>query len=161
MKSEKKSDIDPYLWLEEIQGEKALAWVCAQNTYSTNEMTQAPSFEILRQRFLKIYNSKEKIPLVKKLGPFLYNFWQDDQHVHGIFRRTTMEEYRSPNPKWETILDLDRLAADEKENWVWKGYQALFPEYDLCLISLSRGGADAAVVRSPSLCPIFCGMAVF
>jgi prolyl oligopeptidase len=138
---------DPHLWLEDVLGEKSLAWVRARNAESTGELTPRPGFESLRQRLLQIYDSKEQIPYVTRIGSHLYNFWQDDRQVRGLFRRTSLEEYRSAHPHWEPVLDLDQLSADEKENWVWKGYQPLFPTYDRCLISLSRGGADATEVR--------------
>lgn len=142
-----RSAEDPYLWLEEVTGEKALAWARAQNRESTGELTNRPSFEPLRQRLLAQYDSKERIPYATRLGPYLYNFWRDDQHVRGILRRTSFAEYRKTEPQWETVLDLDLLAKAENENWVWHGYDALHPNYDRCLVSLSRGGADANVVR--------------
>lgn len=138
---------DPRQWLEEVEGTNALAWVRSQNERSTLELTNAPGFETLRQRLLAVYDSREKIPYVAKIGPYLYNYWQDAAHVRGLFRRTTMEEYRKDQPGWETVLDLDALAASEKENWVWKGYDVLYPDRDRCLVSLSRGGGDAVVVR--------------
>ena len=82
-----------------------------------------------------------------KRGDWYYNFWQDEKNVRGLWRRTTLQEYRKAEPKWETVLDLDQLSRDEKENWVWKGSSCLYPNYDRCLLTLSRGGADAAVVR--------------
>ena len=138
---------DPFVWLEEVTGKRALDWVREQNALSTRELTNSPTFEPLRQRLLAIYDSKERIPMATKLGPHLYNFWRDDRNVRGLFRRTSLEEYRKPNPVWEIVIDLDQLAAQEKENWVWQGFEALHPDYDRCLISLSRGGADASVTR--------------
>jgi len=138
---------DPYLWLEDVTGEKALAWAKEQNAVSTRELEASPDFEKIRQRLLSILDSKERIPYPAKHGAFYYNFWRDDKNVRGLFRRTTLEEYKKANPAWETVLDLDRLAATEKENWVWKGYDALHPTYDRALVFLSRGGADAVVVR--------------
>jgi prolyl oligopeptidase len=82
-----------------------------------------------------------------KRGDFLYNFWQDEANRRGLWRRTTLDEYRKPDTRWEVVLDLDRLAADEKENWVWKGADCLAPKYERCMLSLSRGGADATVRR--------------
>jgi prolyl oligopeptidase len=140
-------DTDPYLWLEDVAGEKALAWVKARNAESTAELTRGAEFKELNDRLLRIYDSKERIPFVGKHGPFYYNFWRDETNKRGLWRRTTLEEYRKPDPKWETILDLDALAEAEKENWVWHGANFLEPSNDRCLISLSRGGADAAVVR--------------
>ena len=80
-------------------------------------------------------------------GEWLYNFWQDRANPRGLWRRTTWAEYRKPEPAWQTVLDIDALARDEKENWVWKNAQCLPPRGDRCLISLSRGGGDAIVVR--------------
>lgn len=138
---------DPYLWLEEVDGERALSWVREHNAVATNHLTGGASFQGLQERLLAIYDSTERIPMASKLGSYLYNFWRDGEHIRGILRRTTMEEYRKSDPDWELVLDLDRLSEEEGENWVWKGYTALFPEYDRCLISLSRGGGDARVVR--------------
>jgi prolyl oligopeptidase len=138
---------DPYLWLEDVTGERALTWVKEQNAQSTRELEASPDFEPIRKRLLAILDSKERIPYVAKHGGYYYNFWRDQNNVRGLWRRTTLEEYKKPNPNWEVVLDLDKLAASEKENWVWKGYDVLFPTYDRCLVSLSRGGADAVVVR--------------
>ena len=140
-------DKDPNLWLEDVTGEKALAWVKERNAESTAELTKGPEFKALDERLLKILDSKEKIPYVAKHGEFYYNFWRDEKNKRGLWRRTTLEEYRKPDPKWETVLDLDALAEAEKENWVWHGANFLRPSNDRCLVSLSRGGADAAVVR--------------
>ncbi|HOB33631.1 MAG TPA: prolyl oligopeptidase family serine peptidase, partial [Verrucomicrobiota bacterium] len=106
-----------------------------------------PNFEPTRRRLLAILDSKERIPYVSKHGAFYYNFWQDDKNPRGVWRRTSLEEYRKPDPAWEIVLDLDKLAAEENENWVWKGYEILEPGYDRCLVALSRGGADATVQR--------------
>jgi prolyl oligopeptidase len=138
---------DPNLWLEDVTGQKALDWVRAQNAISTNEVESAAGFEKLQNRILDILNSRERIPQVVKLGRFYYNFWRDDKHTRGLWRRTTLEEYKKPDPNWETVLDLDQLAAAEKENWVWHGYNVLKPSYDRCLIEFSRGGADAVIIR--------------
>jgi len=138
---------DPYLWLEDVTGDRPLAWVRQQNAVCTNELQSDPVFEPIRRRLLAVLDSKDKIPYVSKHGLFYYNFWRDRQHVRGLWRRTTLEEYRKPEPAWETVLDLDQLAAKENENWVWKGYDILYPTYDRCLLFLSRGGADAVVVR--------------
>jgi prolyl oligopeptidase len=142
---------DPYLWLEDVTGARALDWVRAQNGVSTNELEAAPDFEPIRQRLLAIHDSKERIPFVTKYGLAYYNFWRDGSNVRGIWRRTSLEEYHKQNPAWETVLDLDQLAAAEKENWVWKGATVLDPDKDLALLLLSRGGADATVVREFSL----------
>lgn len=141
------ADADPYLWLEDVTGEKQLDWVRAQNAPTVAELESDPNFEPTRRRLLAILDSKERIPYVSKHGAFYYNFWQDDKNPRGVWRRTSLEEYRKPDPAWEIVLDLDKLAAEENENWVWKGYEILEPGYDRCLVALSRGGADATVQR--------------
>jgi prolyl oligopeptidase len=141
------ADADPYLWLEDIGGERALDWVHARNAIASKELEAQPEFKTLQARLLSIFESRERIPYVRKEGRFFYNFWRDAQHVRGVWRRTTLEEYRKPSPDWETVLDIDALAATEKENWVWSGASCLHPTYDRCLLSLSRGGGDAIVVR--------------
>ena len=138
---------DPYLWLEDITSERSLAWVKEQNAATVRELGASGDFETLRQRLLAILDSKERIPHVDKHGARYYNFWRDATHVRGLWRRTTLEEYKKADPAWETVLDLDKLAEAEDENWVWKGYDVLRPTYDRALIFLSRGGADAVVVR--------------
>lgn len=138
---------DPYLWLEDVEGAKALDWVRAQNAISQKELESRPEFKTIFDRLLAIYDSDARIPDVELRGGWLYNFWRDAQHTRGIWRRTKPEQFRSPSPAWETVLDLDALADGEKENWVWKGAECLYPEYRRCLLKLSRGGADAHVVR--------------
>ena len=138
---------DPYLWLEDVMGDKAIAWVKEQNAKTQKSLEAAPQFAAIRDKTLEVVNSRARIPSVGKRGEWYYNFWQDAKNIRGVWRRTTMDEYRKPEPKWETVLDLDQLAAKEKENWVWKGSSCLYPKYDRCLLTLSRGGADAAVVR--------------
>ncbi len=138
---------DPYLWLEEVMGEKAIAWVKEQNVKSRKVLEASPQFASIRDKALEVLNSRARIPGVTKRGDWFYNFWQDEKNVRGIWRRTSLDEYRKPEPNWETVLDIDQLARNEKENWVWKGSTCLYPKYDRCLLSLSRGGADANVIR--------------
>ncbi len=138
---------DPYLWLENVTGRRALAWVTAQNAVATAAVTASPTFASTQSRMLDILNSTTRIPYVTKIGDFYYNLWLDKDHPRGLWRRTTLDEYRKEQPAWETVLDVDALGKAEGESWVWKGVQPLVPTYDRCLISLSRGGADATVVR--------------
>jgi prolyl oligopeptidase len=138
---------DPHLWLEEVTGEKQLEWVKARNAESVAELTETDLFKDLNQRILKILDSDARIPFVSKAGDYYYNFWRDAKNKRGLWRRTTLAEYRKAKPDWETVIDLDLLAAEEKENWVWKGSSLLKPSYDRALVSLSRGGADAIVAR--------------
>jgi prolyl oligopeptidase len=138
---------DPYLWLEDVAADRALAWVGARNAESEAGLAAAPGYAELRARLKTILDSKDRIPYVGQHGGWFYNFWRDAGHERGIWRRTLPAEYRKPAPQWETVLDLDRLARDEDENWVWAGASFLKPHGDRCLVSLSRGGGDAHVVR--------------
>ncbi len=138
---------DTYQWLEDVTGARSLAWVKERNAESTHELTGSTLFQALDRRILEILDSDERIPGIQKLGANYYNFWRDARNPRGLWRRTTLEEYRKAKPNWEVVLDLDRLGKEENENWVWHGAQALKPDYRRALISLSRGGADANVVR--------------
>jgi prolyl oligopeptidase len=138
---------DPYLWLEEVQGDKALAWVKARNAESRAVLEQHPRFGAMRARFLEILDSRDKIPYVTRHGTHLYNLWQDAKNPRGLWRRTTLAEYRKREPQWETVLDVDALGAAEKENWVWKDVACAGPSSTRCVVGLSRGGADATVRR--------------
>ncbi|WP_206488940.1 prolyl oligopeptidase family protein [Rhodococcus sp. KRD162] len=137
---------DPYLWLEEVTDEKALDWVRVRNA-ATTESLAGDRFDATEARVREVLDTDARIPYARRRGRFLYNFWRDAEHVRGIWRRTTMDEYRTENPAWEVLLDLDALAESEGENWVWGGAQVLRPDQQLALITLSRGGADATVVR--------------
>ncbi len=146
------SSQDPYLWLEDVSGDKALDWVKARNAESAKELTEGAAFTTLKADLLKIMDSKERIAFVGKTGPYYYNFWRDEKNPAGIWRRTTLEEYRKKDPKWDVILDIDALNKAEKENWVWHGGQVLKAGgWRHVLVSLSRGGADANVVREYDL----------
>ncbi len=140
-------DDDPFQWLEEVQGEKALAWVEQQNAKSTALLEARPEYKPIYRRTLEILDSKEKIPTPKLLGDTVYNLWKDDAHERGIWRRTTLASYRSANPQWETVLDVDALAKADGKSWVFKEADCLAPSYVRCMISLSPGGSDAIVVR--------------
>ena len=136
---------DPYLWLEDVEAEKSLDWVRARN--AENPLAKDPGFETLRSDLLAILDSNARIPFVGKIGDYYYNFWRDKTNPQGIWRRTTLAEFRKDAPKWEVLLDIDALGKMEGTNWVWGGAECLRPGYDRCLISLSRGGADATVTR--------------
>ncbi len=138
---------DPFSWLEEVTGDKPLAWVKERNAESISELAQSDQFQALDRRLLEILDSDARIPMISKHGAFYYNLWRDAKNRRGLWRRTTLEEFRKAKPAWETVVDLDALAKQEKENWVWRGAQFLRPENKLVLISLSRGGADASVIR--------------
>jgi len=141
------ADDDPYRYLEDIDGKASMDWVHAQNAVSTKELQGDPGYAALYDQLLAIFDSKERIPAINKIGRWYYDFWRDADHVRGIMRRTTLDEYRKPAPKWETVIDVDALAGSEHENWVWKGWSCRYPDYQRCLVFLSRGGGDATVVR--------------
>ncbi len=137
---------DPYLWLEDVSAERALAWARAHNAKSAGELVD-DEFHALEARLKAILDSNEKIPYVRKIGALYYNLWQDAENPRGLWRRTTPEEYAKAKPAWETVLDLDALGRAEGVSWVWHGADVLEPEDRLCLLSLSPGGSDAEVVR--------------
>jgi len=141
------SDKDPYLWLEEVEGEKALQWVEERSDKDTAEIKAVPEFTAIHERLIEIFNSSDRIPYPRVRGAWIYNFWQDKDHVRGIWRRTSLDQYLAESPDWDTVLDLDALADAEDENWVWKGATGLAPDYTHFMIRLSRGGGDAAVER--------------
>ena len=138
---------DPNLWLEDVLGDKALAWVRERNAQSRKVIEAWPQFNATRDQLRAVLDSKEQIPGVVRRGDWFWNFWRDDQNPRGLWRRTTLEEYRKPHPAWDVVIDLDALARKENENWVWHGTACLSPRYERCLVMLSRGGSDAQVVR--------------
>ncbi|MEM7054509.1 MAG: prolyl oligopeptidase family serine peptidase [Pseudomonadota bacterium] len=141
------NDDDPYLWLENVEGENALAWARGQNQRSLEQLEAHPLFEPIHERALEILTSDDRIAYPSLMGGEIYNYWRDEEHVRGIWRTTSLEGYRSENPDWDVIIDLDALAETEQENWVWAGSGCRYPGYDRCLVGLSIGGADAAVRR--------------
>jgi prolyl oligopeptidase len=144
-------DDDPYLWLEDVEGERALKWVRERNAEAKALLESRPGFADLRDDLRAILDSDARIPTVVKLGDHLYNFWKDKAHPAGIWRRTTLDEYRKADPKWDVLLDVDALNRAEglegEKKWVWHGADCLKPAYTRCLVALSRGGSDADVTR--------------
>lgn len=138
---------DPYLWLEAVEGEDALAWAREQNERSESYIQSNPLFETFRQRNLEILTSDDRIAYPGLRGGEVYNFWRDAEHVRGIWRKTSLADYRESDPDWDVLLDVDALADAEDKNWVWAGSSCRYPDYDRCIIGLSIGGADAAVRR--------------
>ncbi len=141
------SDEDPYGWLEQVHGDEALAWVRARNAEALAELEAAPHYAELHAGLRRIFDAPERIPYVSKHADHYYNFWRDAQHVRGIWRRSSPEQFALAEPCWETVLDLDSLAREEDENWVWAGANFLPNGGTRCLLSFSRGGGDATVVR--------------
>ena len=138
---------DPFLWLEDVEGSKAMEWVKAQDTITVNALKKYPEFQNLFENNLKILNSKERIAYPSIVGKYIYNFWQDSTNERGLWRRTSLEEYENASPKWETVIDIDSLSKADGVNWVYGGADYLYPDYNLCLVNLSRGGSDATVVK--------------
>ncbi len=141
------SDLDPYLWLEEVEGEKSLAWVEEQNEETFTRYTQSNTFKKKYERIKKELNDDERIPSAYYQNGEMYNFWRDEKNVRGIWRKTSFKSYLKDEPIWENILDIDQLAKDEGINWLYKGADCLAPEYKRCLIRLSDGGTDAVTIR--------------
>ena len=139
---------DPYVWLEEVEGERAMEWVKSHNAHSLGVLQGDPRYETLHQQALEIVQSRDRIPAPGFTHDgHIDNFWQDAQHVRGVWRRTTLDSYKTAEPRWETVLDIDALAEAESANWVYKGSTCLAPEERYCLISLSNGGKDAVTLR--------------
>lgn len=138
---------DPHLWLEEVEGEEALDWVRSQNDRSLAELEGDPRFDALYQEALSILNSDARLPLGQIHNGQIYNFWQDEAHVRGIWRRADVNSYRAGSPNWETVLDFDGLAETEGENWIRGGLACLSPAYRHCMVEVSHGGKDAGVWR--------------
>lgn len=138
---------DPHLWLEEIESPAALGWVRAHNEKSQSLLIGDARYTTLHDEVRSILVAKDRIPAPTLRGGWVYNFWQDSDHVKGLWRRARPADYARTEPEWDIVLDLDALAKQESENWVWKGSECLPPAYARCLLKLSRGGKDAVVIR--------------
>ena len=137
---------DPYVWLEDVHGQKPLAWVAAQNKTALGTLTADPRYAANYQSVLEVLDAPDRIPYAALDHGFAYNFWQDAKNPKGIWRRTAIADYRQKTPKWDVLLDIDALAKAEKENWVFMGAEVA-PGQGRSLVRLSRGGGDAVVVR--------------
>lgn len=142
---------DPFLWLEDIHGERPMAWVKQENARTLKRFADNAEFEKTRNEILEVLDSDARIPYVNRMGGKLYNFWRDQAHPRGIWRRTTLVEYRKAAPKWEVLLDVDALNKAEGKRWVFKGVECLKPKYERCLVLLSPDGGDAVAVREFSI----------
>ena len=141
------SNLDPYLWLEEVEGKKSLAWVEEQNEETFTRYTETNAFKEKYERIKKELNDDERIPSAYYQNGEMYNFWRDEKNVRGVWRKTSFKSYLKDEPIWENILDIDQLANDEGINWLYKGADCLAPQYKRCLIRLSDGGTDAVTIR--------------
>jgi len=137
---------DPYLWLEEVSGSEALDWVRARNEPTLAELCDA-QFERMRIEALEVLDTDARIPYVRRRGEYLYDFWRDATNPRGLWRRTTLDSYRTDSPDWEVLIDVDELGRGDGQKWVWAGASVIEPEHTLALINLSPGGSDAVVVR--------------
>ena len=141
------SQEDPFLWLEEVEGERALEFVHQQNELTEAKLSEFEDYQDIYARCLEIYNSSDKIVYPTTYGDHIYNFWKDKKHIRGIWRRSPNSDYLSGDPKWETLLDFDQLSEQEDVKWVYKGVSGLYPTYDRFLVSMSKGGGDAVEIR--------------
>ena len=137
---------DPYLWLEEVESDEALAWV-RERTGATAEALCDPAFQADHDALYELATLPTNIPVISRRGDFVYNFWQDADHVRGLWRRTTLDSFRSDQSDWDVLLDVDALAAAEDADWVFQGTNSREPDHDRVLVNLSRGGSDAGVIR--------------
>jgi prolyl oligopeptidase len=138
---------DPYLWLEQVDGTRAMDWVRAENARTEAVLDKDPRYAVLYREALAIAQAKDRIPRPSLIGGRVYNFWQDEKHAHGYWRRTTLADYRRPQTRWRPVLDLDVLSRQEQGNWFWSGAQCAEPAERLCMIALSDGGEDAVTER--------------
>nr|WP_217430262.1 prolyl oligopeptidase family serine peptidase [Sphingomonas bacterium] len=141
------NDHDPYLWLEDKDGAKPLAWVEAENARTLPRLQNDPRYTTFHAEALAIAAAKDRIPTPSLVGGRVLNFWRDQEHPHGLWRWTTEADYAKPDPHWTTLIDLDALGKAEDKTWVWKGATCLQPEERLCLVALSEGGEDAVSYR--------------
>lgn len=145
------AESDPYLWLEDVQGERALEWVRTQNKSTLAELEDSRVFDQLYAEAYEIMNSEGRLPKGEFVGNEFHDFWQDESNVRGVWRRTSIRKLAAGEPEWETVLDIDKLAASEQENWVYKNILCRGGNTDHCLVELSRGGKDESVYREFSL----------
>ncbi|MAC87936.1 prolyl oligopeptidase family serine peptidase [Maricaulis sp.] len=142
---------DPRVWLEEVEGEQAIEWVEGQNERTFARLQGDERYQGLYDQALAIAQSEDRIPYGSYSGGYIWNFWQDAEHTHGLWRRTSLESYLTDAPEWDVVLDLDALSEAEDRNWVWRGSNCLAPAYERCILTLSDGGSDAAVRREFSI----------
>ena len=138
---------DPYQWLEEVDGKKSLEFVEKQNKTSLDVLTNQNGYQDIYNKNLAIINATDRIAYPSINGDFIYNFWQDKEHVRGIWRRTSKASYNTDKPAWETVLDIDAMSKQDNVKWVFKGASGLYPNYTTFLVRLSKGGGDAVVVK--------------
>ncbi|MEI9964204.1 MAG: prolyl oligopeptidase family serine peptidase [Caulobacteraceae bacterium] len=138
---------DPFIWLEDAEGPRALDWVRAENARSLAVLENDPRYPVLHAQALRIVDATDRIPTPGFRAGAIYNLWQDAEHPQGLWRRTSLDNYRTAAPAWETVLDLDALSKAEGKTWVWRGAVCRKPDERRCILALSDGGEDAGVLR--------------
>ena len=138
---------DPYIWLEETYAEQALDWARVENARTAGELEADPRYRQAYDDAFAVLAAEDRIALPTFRNGEIYNFWTDAEHLRGLWRKTTLDQYRRDDPQWTTVLDFDALGKAEGRSWVYKGVDCLRPEERLCLLSLSDGGEDAVEVR--------------
>ena len=142
---------DKYQWLEDVSGARSMAWVKAENERSAKVLESDPHYAGLEAAALKVLESPDRLPIPSINGADVYNTWQDDKHVMGILRRTSLADYLAAQPHWQTLLDYDALGKQDNQKWVATGRICLYPGNELCLVGLSAGGEDAITLREFNL----------
>jgi prolyl oligopeptidase len=142
---------DKYRWLEEVNGPRALVWVKSENQRSARILEADPHYQPLQAATLKILESPDRLAMPSLIGNYIYNSWQDAQHVRGLLRRTTLTAYLTPHPHWQTLIDYDALGKHDNQKWVQHGLNCLYPGDEICLVGLSAGGEDADTLREFNL----------
>ena len=142
---------DNFLWLEEVNSSKSMGWVNTTNKITDHKLKSNILYKELYSQAISLLNSKSRLPALSQKGKFLYNFWQDDKNPRGIYRRTTLKDIKKSNPKWETVLDMDKYSADHKQNYDFKGMNCLPSNDKVCLVMLSPKGGDAVEIREFNL----------
>ncbi|HEY2467718.1 MAG TPA: prolyl oligopeptidase family serine peptidase [Terracidiphilus sp.] len=138
---------DKYTWLEDIHGDKPMAWVKAEDARTAGVLEKQKPFTELDEEALKVLDSPDKLPGPQFRGGLVYNTWRDKDHIRGIVRRTSLDSYLAETPQWETVIDYDALGKQDQKSWVGKGLDCLEPEEQLCMVALSVGGEDAITLR--------------
>jgi len=142
---------DTYQWLEDIDGEKSMQWVKNNNQITREKLTAFPLYQELYQQALEVLNNKSRLPTITQEGKWLYNFWQDENHPRGIYRRTSLKQLKKQQPKWHTILDMDAYSKKQGKNYDFHGLECASEKQKKCLVMLSPGGSDAVEIREFNL----------
>ncbi|WP_244521623.1 hypothetical protein [Bradyrhizobium sp. DOA9] len=138
-------DDDPYLWLEEREGRRALRFVARQNT-KTLEAFCGAAFTRDRARLRMAYDRYELIPRFIRAGAFIYHLFTNADNPRGLLRRTTLAEFKSAQPSWDSLIDIDQLAASEGQDWLLS-WIAVLPAGARMILALSAAGREAVTLR--------------